>query len=79
MDYALVDEELESRIPKLYTISKQVELLSRNRDPNIIQNCPVCAICCRPEMDCDVISSRNIKTFDGYVAVNIKGASSSSF
>ena len=37
------------------------------------------AICCRPEVVDDVISSRNVKTLERYVAVNFKVASSNSF
>ena len=35
--------------------SESVELLSRNRDPNITQNEHVYAICYRPEVASDVI------------------------
>ena len=30
------------------------------------------AICCRPEVDANVISSRNVKTIEGYVVVTLK-------
>ena len=43
------------------------------------QNEHVCAICCRPELDCYVVSGRNIKTVVDYVVVNFKAATSSSF
>ena len=36
-------------------------------------------ICCRLEVDCDVISGRNVKTITDYVAVNFEAASSNSF
>ena len=60
-----------------------VELLSRNRDPNLTQNLHVnlhvCMICCRPEVVYDVISGRNVSTIEGYLLVNFEVASSSSF
>ena len=37
------------------------------------------AICYRLEVDCDVISGQNVKTIEGYVAVNVEVASSNSF
>ena len=43
------------------------------------QNEHDCARCGRLEVDCDVISGRNVKTFVGYVVVNFEGVSSSSF
>ena len=43
------------------------------------QNEHVCAICCRPEVECGVISGRNVKTIVGYVVVNFEICSSSSF
>ena len=36
------------------------------------QNEHVYAICCRLEVDDDVISSRNIKTIQGYVVANLE-------
>ena len=42
------------------------------------QNWHVYAICCQLEVD-DVISSRNIKTIQGYALVNFEGASFSTF
>ena len=43
------------------------------------QNSHVCAICCRPEGDCDVISGGDVKTIVRYVVVNFVVASSNSF
>ena len=43
------------------------------------KNLDVCAICCRPEVDCDVISGRNVKSLVGYVVVNFEVASFNSF
>ena len=43
------------------------------------QNAHAYATCCRPEVDDDVIYSQNIKTIEGYVAVNFEVASSSNF
>ena len=43
------------------------------------QNEHVYAICCCPEVDDDVISGRNVKTIAGYIVVDFKVASSSSF
>ena len=40
--------------------------------PKHDQNWHVCAISCRPEVDCDVISSRNVKTIVGYIVANFK-------
>ena len=37
------------------------------------------AICCRLELDGDVISGRNVKTIEDYVVVKFEVASSSSF
>ena len=59
--------------------SESVEPLSRNRDPNMTQNEHVYAICCRPEVSGDVISSENVETIEGYDLLNIEIASSSSF
>ena len=39
----------------------------------------VCAIFCRPEVDCDVISGRKVKTVLCYIVVNFEVASSSNF
>ena len=39
----------------------------------------VYAICCRPEIDNDVIAGRNVKIVEGYVVVNFEIASFSSF
>ena len=50
------NEALESQFPKLLTFSEYVESLSRNHDPKVTQNLHVFAICCRPEIDNDVIS-----------------------
>ena len=43
------------------------------------QNECVYAICCRPEVDNDVISSRNLMTIEGYVPVNFAAVTSNSF
>ena len=57
-------------------LPKYIEMLPRNRDPNMTQNGHVYAICCRPEVDCDVISWLHVV---GYVVANSEVASSSSF
>ena len=36
------------------------------------QNWHVYGICCRLEVDCGVISAQNVKTIDGYFAVNFE-------
>ena len=36
-------------------------------------------ICCRPEVDCDVISGGNVKTIESYAMLNFEVASLSSF
>ena len=43
------------------------------------QNERLYEICCRPEVDDDVISGRNVKTIEGYIVVNFEVASFSSF
>ena len=43
------------------------------------QNERAYAICCRPEVDGDVISDENVKTVEGYAALNCEVASSNSF
>ena len=58
---------------------KSIEPLSSSCDLNMTQNEHVYAVCCPPEVDDDVIFSRNVKTFEGYVVVNFEVASSSSF
>ena len=78
-DYQRGNEDLESEFPKLYNFSESVEPLSRNRDPNMTHNEYVYAICCRPEVDGDVISSENAKTIEGYAVLNLEIASFSSF
>ena len=45
----------------------------------MIKNGHFCAICCRPEVDCEVISGQNVKTIVGYVVVHFEAASSNSF
>ena len=67
------------QFPKLQTFSESVEPLSRNRDPNLIQNENVNAICGRPEVVGDVISGEHIKTIEGYAVLNFEVASFSSF
>ena len=79
LGYCIVNEALESHFPKLWTFSKPIEPLSRNRDLNVIQNEHVYAICCRRKVDNDVISGKNVKTFEGHAVVNFKVASFSSF
>ena len=54
------NETLEFFFPKLQTISKSSESISRNRDLNITQNEHVYAICCRPKKDDDIISGQNV-------------------
>ena len=36
------------------------------------QNEHIYAICCRPEVDDNVIFGRNVKTIEGYIVVNFK-------
>ena len=59
--------------------SELVELLSRNRDPNMTKNLHRCTIFCRPEVAYDAISGRDVKTIEGYLLVNLEVASSNSF
>ena len=60
------NEALESQFPTLQTFWESVESLSRNRDPNLIQNEHVYAVCCRPDVAGDVISGENIQTIECY-------------
>ena len=39
----------------------------------------VCTICCRPDVAYDVVSGQNVKTVEGYLAVNFEVASSNIF
>ena len=50
------NEAVESPFPKTVHLFEIDSPLSRNGDPNITQNRHVYAICCRPEVDGDVIS-----------------------
>ena len=77
--YTIRNEALEPQFRKLSTFSESVELLSRNRDPNMAQNEHVYATCCRPEISGDVISCENVKTIEGYVLLNFGTACISSF
>ena len=43
------------------------------------QNLHVCTICCRPEVVYGVISGRNVRTMEGYLAINFEVATSNSF
>ena len=43
------------------------------------QNLHVCAICFRPEVVYDVISSQNVKTMEAYLVVNFEVASCNTF
>ena len=56
---------------------KSTEPLSSNCVQNITQNEQVFAICCRPEVDDDVVSGVNVSTVTGFVVVNFEVASSS--
>ena len=60
-------------------MQKSVEPLSRNRDPNITQNEHVYAICSRPEVAGDVISSENVRAIEGYALLEFELASISGF
>ena len=52
---------------------------SRNRDPNMTQIEHVYAICCRLEVDDDVISGKDVHAFRYYACVNLRVAILSSF
>ena len=60
-------------------ISESVEPLSRNRNPNMIKNEHVYAICCRQEVSGDVISGQSVKIIEGHALFNFDAASLSSF
>ena len=70
MGYTTGKEALESAFPKLWTFSKSIELLSRNGDPNMtpIEH----AVCCRPEVDGDVISDLIVETTKVCVVVKFE-------
>ena len=42
-------------------------------------NLHVCAICCLPEIVYDIISGQNVKTIEGYLAVNFEVVGYNSF
>ena len=80
MDLTIANEALEPLFTQQKNFfSKSVEPLSRNRDQNMTQNWRVCAICCQSKVDCDVVTSGNVKTAVGYGVVNFEVASSCSF
>ena len=68
-----------NQFPKLQTFSESVEPLSIIRDQNMTQNKYVYAICCRPEVSCDINSGRNVKCVERYAVLNVEAASFSSF
>ena len=51
------NEAFKSSFPKRETITKSIEALLRNRDPNMNRNGHFYAICGRPEVAVDAISS----------------------
>ena len=58
---------------------KSDESLSRNGDLNMTQTEHVYAICCRLEVEYNVVSDQNIKTIQGYTVVHFENVSFSSF
>ena len=70
-------KHLQSPFPKLLTISKPDEPLSRNFDLNT-QNGHLYAICGRPEVAVDVISSWNVKIIEDYMVAIFEFGSSGS-
>ena len=68
-----------NQFPKLETFKESVEPLSRNCNPNLIQNEHVRATCCRQEVAGDVNSSENVTTVEGYDVLNFEFASFISF
>ena len=56
---------------------KSLERLSSYRNLNLTQNQHVCAICGGLEVAGDVISSRNLKSVESYMAANVEVGSSS--
>ena len=56
---------------KIVNLFKLVDPLSRNPDHNITQNWRVCAICCRPGAELEVICGRDVKTVVDNVVVNL--------
>ena len=57
------NEALELPFPKLYTFVKLTEALSINCDPKMTKNEHVYAICCRLEVDDDVVSGKKYKDY----------------
>ena len=53
MSYTRENETFELPFPKLYTFVKLIELLWRNRNPNMTQNEHVYVICCQLEVGDD--------------------------
>ena len=43
------------------------------------QNLHGCMICCQPEVICDVLSGRNVKTMEGYLVISFEVANSNGF
>ena len=58
--------------------TESVETLSRNSDLKLTQNLQVCTICFRPEVLCEVITTRNVKSREHNLVVNVEGRSSNS-
>ena len=59
--------------------AESAEPLSRNCDANMTRNEHVYALFWRPEAAGDNISGENVKTIEGYAALNLEVASISSF
>ena len=68
------EETLESAFPEPSTFSISVGLMSRNLDLNMTPNRYTCAIYGRLEVASDVVSSRNVKTIEGWTWVNFEVA-----
>ena len=79
MGYTIEKKHLNHRFQNCKPFRNGLKHYRRIRDPNMTQNERVYAICCQTEVGDDVISSRTVKTMEGYVVVNFEVAGSNSF
>ena len=68
--YTTENEPFASPFPNMQTLSKSVELLSRNHNPNMAKNEHGNAICCRHEVVDNVTSCEDAETFRDYLNRN---------
>ena len=73
-DYTRGMKPLNHSFNPVIFFQSRLNLYQRNRDPNMIRNEHVYAICCRPEVAGDVISGESVKTVEGYAMLNFEVA-----